>query len=59
MATNNRGRKTTNASGKNSRQSSNKNATNRQYTEQESELFHEVGLILLFAVAVFLFLCNF
>ncbi|MCH5274367.1 MAG: DNA translocase FtsK [Lachnospiraceae bacterium] len=31
----------------------------RQYTEQESALFHEVALILLFAVAVILFLCNF
>ncbi|MCH5269807.1 MAG: DNA translocase FtsK 4TM domain-containing protein [Lachnospiraceae bacterium] len=31
----------------------------RQYTEQESALFHEVALILLFAVTVILFLCNF
>ncbi len=58
--TNNRGRKTSGTSGKNTRQTSNKkNTTTRQYTEQESALFHEVGLILLFAVAVFLFLCNF
>ena len=32
---------------------------NRRQTEQESALFHEVSLILLFAAAVFLFLCNF
>ena len=31
----------------------------RQHTEQESALFHEAALILLFAVAAFLFLCNF
>ncbi|MGN1147411.1 MAG: DNA translocase FtsK 4TM domain-containing protein [Lachnospiraceae bacterium] len=36
-----------------------KQTSNRQYSEQESALFHEVGLILLFAVAVILFLCNF
>lgn len=31
----------------------------RVYTEQETELFHEISLILFFAVAVVLFLCNF
>ena len=31
----------------------------RAYTEQETELFHEISLILFFAVAVVLFLCNF
>lgn len=36
-----------------------KDENTRQYTEQESALFHEVGLILLFAAAVILFLCNF
>ena len=35
------------------------NENTRQYTEQESALFHEVALILLFAVTVILFLCNF
>ena len=54
-----KGRKSS-SSGKNSRNSSkNKARNNRQYSEQESALFHEVGLILLFAVAVILFLCNF
>lgn len=57
MATN-KGRKTT-TSGKNSRTSTKGKANSRQYSEQESALFHEVGLILLFAVAVILFLCNF
>lgn len=36
-----------------------KQTAGRQYSEQESELFHEVGLILFFAIAVILFLCNF
>lgn len=60
------GRKTS-ASGKSSRSTANgrnngkkkSNGTNRQHSRQESALFHEVGLILLFAVAVILFLCNF
>ncbi|MBO5167091.1 MAG: DNA translocase FtsK [Lachnospiraceae bacterium] len=58
MATTNKGRKTT-TSGKNSRTSTKAKTNSRQYSEQESALFHEVGLILLFAVAVILFLCNF
>ena len=54
-----KGRKTT-SSGRNSRSTSNhKQKNSRQYTEQESALFHEVTLILLFAAAVILFLCNF
>ena len=36
-----------------------KNKNESKYTEQESKLFHEVTLILLFAIAVILFLCNF
>ncbi|MBQ7956178.1 MAG: DNA translocase FtsK [Lachnospiraceae bacterium] len=31
----------------------------RAYTAQENAIFHEVELIILFAVVVFLFLCNF
>lgn len=31
----------------------------RGYSAQESAIFHEVGLIVLFALVVFLFLCNF
>ncbi len=31
----------------------------RVYSAQESAIFHEVGLIVLFALVVFLFLCNF
>lgn len=54
-----KGRKTT-SSGRNSRSTSNhKQKNSRQYTEQESAIFHEVTLILLFAAAVILFLCNF
>ena len=30
----------------------------RAYTAQENAIFHEVELIILFAVVVFLFLCN-
>ncbi len=54
--------KKTSASRGNSHKSSqgkNRNKNSRQYTEQESALFHEVMLLLLFAAAVVLFLCNF
>ena len=48
------------ASKRSSHNSSRKKGNNsRQYSEQESALFHEVMLILLFAVSVILFLCNF
>ncbi len=48
------------ASGRSSRQTSRKKtSSSRQYSEQESALFHEVILILLFAVSIILFLCNF
>ncbi len=33
--------------------------SNRQYSAQESALFYEIGLIVLFALVVILFLCNF
>lgn len=53
------GKKTT-ASGRNSRKpSQRKGQGSRQYSIEESALFHEIGLIILFAVAVILFLCNF
>lgn len=52
--------KRTSAGGRNNnRPTRGKTTNNRKYTEQESALFHEVTLILLFAVAVILFLCNF
>ena len=60
MASNQRNK--TSVSGRGSRGGSRqkeKDTNTRQYTEQESALFHEVGLILLFAAAVILFLCNF
>ena len=42
------------------RQSSKKGSQQkRSYNAQESAIFHEVGLIVLFALVVFLFLCNF
>ena len=48
------------ASKRSSHNSSSKKGNNsRQYSEQESALFHEVMLILLFAVSIILFLCNF
>ena len=48
------------ASKRSSHNSSRKKGNNsRQYSEQESALFHEVMLILLFAVSIILFLCNF
>lgn len=56
MAANHKGRKTS-SSGRSSTKG--KTSKNTGYTEQDSALFHEVALILLFAVAVILFLCNF
>lgn len=54
-----RGRRSS-ASSRSSHSSSNKRKNNgKHYTEQESALFHEVVLILLFAVSIILFLCNF
>ncbi len=60
MAANNKG-KNTSSSGKGStRGKTNTNANvGKGYSEQDSALFHEVVLILLFAAAVILFLCNF
>lgn len=41
-------------------QSSKRSSQNkRTYSANESAIFHEVGLIILFALVVFLFLCNF
>lgn len=54
----NKGKKSSPA-GKGRSRSGQRTNSSRQYTEQESAIFHEVALILLFAVAVFLFLCNF
>lgn len=56
-----KGKKTSSSGrGKNSgRTSKDKQRNSRQYSEQESAIFHEVTLILLFAAAVILFLCNF
>lgn len=56
-----KGRKTTSSGrGKSSgKTSKDKQRNSRQYTDQESAIFHEVVLILLFAAAVILFLCNF
>ncbi len=54
----NKGKKSSSA-GRGKSRSGQRTNSSRQYTEQESAIFHEVALILLFAVAVFLFLCNF
>lgn len=51
--------KRTSASSRSNYRGNEKRTNSRKQTEQESALFHEVSLILLFAVAVFLFLCNF
>lgn len=52
------GKKSTSSS-KNRRPSSKSRSQSRAYTAEESALFHEVGLIVLFALVVILFLCNF
>ncbi len=51
--------KKTSASGRSNYRSQSKKTNNRRPSEQESAIYHEVTLILLFAAAVFLFLCNF
>lgn len=56
MAANHTGKKTSSSKKGSTRGKTN---TNKGYSEQDSALFHEVVLILLFAVAVFLVLCNF
>ena len=56
MAASRTGKKTSSAKKSSARGKTN---TNKEYSEQDSALFHEVVLILLFAVAVFLVLCNF
>ena len=58
MATNQTRRNTTQKRSGSNRKKSGKQQE-RSYTEQDRELFHEVSLILFFALAVILFLCNF
>ncbi len=58
MAANNKGKKTS-SSGKGSTRGKINTNAGKGYSEQDSALFHEVVLILLFAAAVILFLCNF
>lgn len=58
MAANNKGKKTS-SSGKGSTRGKTNTNAGKGYAEQDSALFHEVVLILLFAAAVILFLCNF
>lgn len=52
-------KKTTASSRSNQRSSGRKSQNIRQYTERESALFYEVGLIVAFALAVIFFMCNF
>ncbi len=56
MAANHTGKKASSSKKGSARGKTN---TNKGYSEQDSALFHEVVLILLFALAVFLVLCNF
>jgi len=51
--------KKTSASGKNSRNNSRKRNNQAHQAAQDSALFHEIGLIVLFVVMVLLFFCNF
>ena len=57
-----KGRKTSSSS-KNRKKTTSKNTRSRKTSaydaKRESELFHEIGLIIFFAVMVILFLCNF
>ena len=47
------GQRRKNSSGNNSR------SQKQQYSAQDSAIFHEISLIILFALAAMLFLCNF
>lgn len=38
---------------------SRKRNNSRQYTKKDNEIYHEISLIIIFAIAVILFLCNF
>lgn len=53
------GKKTASSNRGNQRASRGRSQNVRQYTAQENALFHEIGLIVLFALVVILFLCNF
>ena len=59
MASKSGGRKT--AGGQRGRSNTGKNSRSKskQYSAQDSAIFHEISLIILFALAVLLFLCNF
>lgn len=59
MASKSGSRKT--AGGQRSRNTSGRNSRNKkqQYSAQDSAIYHEISLIVLFALAVLLFLCNF
>lgn len=57
MATNQRKKSTRSSSG--SRSGSAKGRTGRRDSALDTEIFHEISLILLCAVCIFLFLCNF
>lgn len=64
MPSNNRKRTSTSRNSSNSNRSSSRNSQKnhkqtRSYTAEESAIFKEVGLIVLFALVVILFLCNF
>lgn len=54
------GKKTTSRGQTNRRKTSSRGtAHSRQYSDTDSEIFHEISLIITFAFAVILFLCNF
>lgn len=55
----NSGKKKTTARRTSGQSSKRGNQKRKNYSAQESAIFHEVGLIGLFALVVFLFLCNF
>ncbi len=58
MATNQPRKRSQSSTGRRSK-SGNQHTKARNYTEQDRAIFHEITLILLFALSLFLFLCNF
>lgn len=51
--------KRTSSSNRTRKSTTNSRSRQAQRTAQDSELFHEIGLIVLFVVMVILFCCNF
>lgn len=59
MASKSGSRKSAGSQSKSSRKGKNSRSQSRQYSPEDSAIFHEISFIVLFALAAILFLCNF